>query len=74
MGSRQQHRPILQGRIRANQIPQCFVRGECRFPKQLMVAALANALRAGQHGNLAGSAKIKKEFQSMLEAGNNEGL
>jgi hypothetical protein len=33
MGGRQQHRPILQGRTRANQIHQCFVRGECRFPE-----------------------------------------
>ena len=44
------------------------------FPEQLMVAALANALRAGQRGNLAGRAKIAKEFESMLEAGNYEGL
>src|SRR6516165_5723747 len=33
MGGRQQHRPILQGRTRANQIHRCFVRGECRFPE-----------------------------------------
>jgi hypothetical protein len=44
------------------------------FPKQLMVAALANALRAGRHGNLAGCAKIETEFESILEARNYEGL
>jgi len=44
------------------------------FPKQLMVAAVANALRAGRHGNLADRAKIETEFESMLEAGNYEGL
>ena len=44
------------------------------FPKQLMVAAVANALRAGRHGNLADRAKIEAEFESMLEAGNYEGL
>jgi hypothetical protein len=44
------------------------------LPKQRMVAALANALRAGRHGNLAGRAKIETEFESMLEAGNYEGL
>jgi len=44
------------------------------FPKQLMVAAVANALRAGRHGNLADRAKIQTEFESMLEAGNYEGL
>jgi hypothetical protein len=44
------------------------------FPKQLMVAAVANALRAGRHGNLADRAKIETEFESMLEAGSYEGL
>ena len=44
------------------------------FPKQLLVAALANALRAGRHGNLADRAKIETELESMLEAGNYEGL
>ena len=44
------------------------------FPKQLMVAAVANALRAGRHNNLADRAKIEAEFESMLEAGNYEGL
>jgi hypothetical protein len=44
------------------------------FPKQLMVAAVASAIRAGRHGNLADRAKIEMEFESMLEAGNYEGL
>jgi hypothetical protein len=44
------------------------------FPKQLMAAELANALRAGRHGSLPGRAKIETEFESMLEAGNYEGL
>jgi len=44
------------------------------FPKQLMVAAVANALRAGRSRNLADRAKIESELESMLEAGNYEGL
>jgi hypothetical protein len=44
------------------------------FPKQLMVAAVANALRAGRSRNLADRAKIEAELESMLEAGNYEGL
>jgi hypothetical protein len=44
------------------------------FPKQLMVAAVANALRAGRSRNMADRAKIEAELESMLEAGNYEGL
>ncbi|MFI5096584.1 MAG: hypothetical protein ACHQT6_01295 [Candidatus Acidiferrales bacterium] len=44
------------------------------FPKQLMVAAVANALRAGRSRNMADREKIEAELQSMLEAGNYEGL
>ena len=44
------------------------------FPKQLMVAAVANALRAGRSRNMADREKIETELQSMLEAGNYEGL
>jgi len=39
-----------------------------------MVAAVANALRAGRSRNMADRAKIEAELQSMLEAGNYEGL
>ena len=44
------------------------------FPKQLMVAAVATALRAGRSRNMADREKIEAELQSMLEAGNYEGL
>jgi hypothetical protein len=44
------------------------------FPKQLMIAAVANALRAGRSRNMADREKIEAELQSMLEAGNYEGL
>jgi len=44
------------------------------FPKQLMVAAVVNALQAGRTGNLADRARIEAELQAMLEAGNYEGL
>jgi len=44
------------------------------FPKQLMIAAVINALRAGRTGNLADRARIETELQAMLEAGNYEGL
>jgi hypothetical protein len=44
------------------------------FPKQLMVAAVANTLRAGRSRNMADRAKIEAELESMLEAGNYEGL
>jgi hypothetical protein len=39
-----------------------------------MVAAVANALRAGRSRNMADREKIEAELQSMLEAGNYEGL
>ena len=44
------------------------------FPKQLMVAAVATALRAGRSRNMADREKIETELQSMLESGNYEGL
>ncbi|HVN19808.1 MAG TPA: hypothetical protein VMU05_13570 [Dongiaceae bacterium] len=44
------------------------------FPKQLMVAAVINALHAGRTGNLADRARVETELQAMLEAGNYEGL
>ena len=44
------------------------------FPKQLMVAAVANAIRAGHSRNLADRAKVEAELASMLESGNYEGL
>lgn len=44
------------------------------FPKQLMVAAVANAIRAGHSRNLADRAKIEAELAGMLESGNYEGL
>ncbi len=44
------------------------------FPKQLMVAAVANAIRAGHSSNLADRAKVETELASMLESGNYEGL
>lgn len=44
------------------------------FPKQLMVNAVVNALRAGRTGNLADRARIETELQAMLQAGNYEGL
>jgi hypothetical protein len=44
------------------------------FPKQLMVAAVANALRAGRSRNMADREKIEAELRSTLEAGNYEGL
>jgi hypothetical protein len=44
------------------------------FPKQLMVAAVANALRSGRSENMADRAKVEAELEAMLEAGNYEGL
>lgn len=44
------------------------------FPKQLMVAAVVNALRQGRSGNLADRAMVEAEFESMLEGSNYEGL
>jgi hypothetical protein len=44
------------------------------FPKQLMVAAVANALRSGRSENMADRAQVEAELEAMLEAGNYEGL
>ena len=44
------------------------------FPKQLMVAAVINALHGGRTGNLADRIRVESELQAMLEAGNYEGL
>jgi hypothetical protein len=44
------------------------------FPKQLMVAAVANAIRKGHSDNLADRAKVEAELATMLETGNYEGL
>jgi hypothetical protein len=44
------------------------------FPKQLMIAAVANAIRAGRTRDMANRAKIESELESMLESGNYEGL
>jgi hypothetical protein len=44
------------------------------FPKQLMVAAVINVLRAGHTGNLADRTRVEMELQAPLEAGNYEGL
>jgi hypothetical protein len=44
------------------------------FPKQLMVAAVVNALQQGRSSNMADRAKVEAELESMLEAGNYEGL
>jgi len=44
------------------------------FPKQLMVAAVSNALRTGRSRNMADRAKVEAELENMLEAGNYEGL
>jgi hypothetical protein len=44
------------------------------FPKQLMVAAVINALQAGRTASLADRSRIETELQAMLEAGNYEGL
>jgi len=44
------------------------------FPKQLMVTAVAEALRRGRSANMADRAKIEAEFESMLAGSNYEGL
>ncbi|MBZ5514017.1 MAG: hypothetical protein LAN62_04075 [Acidobacteriia bacterium] len=44
------------------------------FPKQLMIAAAADALRGGRTGNMADRAKVEAEFESTLEGSNYEGL
>jgi hypothetical protein len=44
------------------------------FPKQLMITAVAEALRQGRTSNLADRAKIEAELESTLEGNNYEGL
>jgi len=44
------------------------------FPKQLMITAVADALRQGRTGNLADRAKVEAELESTLEGSNYEGL
>jgi hypothetical protein len=44
------------------------------FPKQLMITAVADALRRGQTGNMADRAKVEVELERMLEGSNYEGL
>ena len=44
------------------------------FPKQLMLTAVADALRRGRTANLADRAKVEGELESALEGSNYEGL
>ena len=44
------------------------------FPKQLMIMAVADALRQGRTGNMADRAKVEAELESTLEGANYEGL
>jgi len=44
------------------------------FPKQLMIMAVADALRQGRTGNMADRAKVEAELESTLEGSNYEGL
>jgi hypothetical protein len=44
------------------------------FPKQLMIAAVADALRQGRTANMADRAKVEAELESTLEGSNYEGL
>jgi hypothetical protein len=44
------------------------------FPKQLMITAVADALRQGRTANMADRAKVEAELQSTLEGSNYEGL
>ena len=44
------------------------------FPKQLMLTAVADALRGGRTGNMADRAKVEAELESALEGSNYEGL
>ena len=44
------------------------------FPKQLMLTAVADALRRGRTANLADRAKVEAELESALEGSNYEGL
>jgi hypothetical protein len=44
------------------------------FPKQLMIATVADALRQGRTANMADRAKVEAELESTLEGSNYEGL
>jgi hypothetical protein len=44
------------------------------FPKQLMLMAVADALRGGRTANLADRSKIEAELESAMEGSNYEGL
>jgi hypothetical protein len=44
------------------------------FPKQLMITAVADALRRGRTGDMADRAKVEAELESTLEGSNYEGL
>ncbi|MGD0694759.1 MAG: hypothetical protein ABSB82_07870 [Terriglobia bacterium] len=44
------------------------------FPKQLMITAVADALRRGRTANMADRAKVEAEFESALGGSNYEGL
>jgi hypothetical protein len=44
------------------------------FPKQLMLTAVADALRRGRTANMADRAKVEAELESALEGSNYEGL
>ena len=44
------------------------------FPKQLMITAVADALRRGRTGDMADRTKVEAQFESALEGSNYEGL
>jgi hypothetical protein len=44
------------------------------FPKQLMLQAVADALRSGRTANMADRSKVEAELQSAMEGSNYEGL
>jgi hypothetical protein len=44
------------------------------FPKQLMITAVADALRRGRTANMADRAKVEAELESTLQGSNYEGL
>jgi hypothetical protein len=44
------------------------------FPKQLMLTAVADALRGGRTANLADRSKVEAELESAMEGSNYEGL
>ena len=44
------------------------------FPKQLMLTAVADALRGGRSANMADRSKVEAELQSAMEGSNYEGL